>query len=110
MGDSSMSAVDVADALGRSVHWLYEHRQRLVAEERMPPPLHAGAMPLTWNTAQINAWLDRNLSKELQVTCAAYRAAVIAAKQARNPASDDLTIADARSRLDQRFSGKQRAQ
>jgi hypothetical protein len=101
----AMSASQLAAELGRKPEWLRAHWQRLVRERRIPKPI-AGADggPLSWNTAQVSAFLDRELPVALRSAAAAYRAALAAAElELVTNHSEELATVEARQRLDARF-------
>jgi predicted DNA-binding transcriptional regulator AlpA len=106
----ALSAKEVAAEFGKSADWLYGHWPRLVKEKRLPRPI-SGLMgsneALKWNSAQVFAYLDRDLPAAMKTATAAHRAAALAAQEAcMNHATDhaiDVSVADAAMRLDQRF-------
>lgn len=97
MTEPTLTAAEVAAELGRTVGWLLEHRQALQKDQHMPRPLPGGP-PLVWDRAQIYAWKDRGLPRDLRIAAMAYRAAEAAARGTTgdgNPA-----VAAAREKLD----------
>lgn len=100
-----LTAPELADELGRSTHWLYEHWRDLGKSERMPAPLHAGKSPLVWNRAQIYAWLDRKLSRTEREAAAAFRAAAAAAAEVRITGDGAVEDAEWRAKLDAHYAG-----
>lgn len=101
-----MTVTELADELGRSTSWLYEHWRTLSRRERMPHPLHTGASPMVWSRAQIYAWLDRGLSREQRLAAAAYRAAAAAAAGTRHVSADAMADDESRARLDTLLLGE----
>lgn len=101
-----LTVAELAGELGRSPTWIYEQWPALVANRKMPAPLHdCGA--LVWNRAQIYAWLDRNLPEPERIAAQAYRAAAAAAAQAHHVTDDVLDMQRARAALDRRFAKSQ---
>lgn len=91
---------DVARELGRSEDWVARNYTFLVDKKGMPAPLHPNGT-LTWSPPGFYAWLDSRLPPALRPHAAAYRAALEAATA---KPSDD--VAEARARLDARFTEK----
>ena len=81
------------------LEWLHDNRAKL-EKNGMPSPL-PGDRPLVWDRAQIYAWKDRNLRRELRIAAMAYRAAEEAARN--STMTDDVEAAD-RARLDAIFA------
>ena len=96
----ALSLRDVARELGRTEDWVQRNWQQLVADKKMPPPLHPTGS-LQWSAPGFFAWLDRDLPAPLRPHAAAYRAAYDAATA---PPQDD--VADARERLNKRFADR----
>lgn len=103
MSGPALSADDLAEELNRSVSWLYENWRELVSTEKMPAPLLNGRAPLSWSRAQIYAWLDRDLPKDIKLAAAAYRAAAAAAANTRHTPRSVLQDAEDQAALDQRY-------
>lgn len=103
MAARSLTATQVAAEFGRSRDWLYAHWQRLVASEKMPPPVQEDGC-LAWNAAQFYAWLDRDLTPPQRAACAAYRAAMDAYRGEPDPA-DTTYVAHRRAALSRQFEG-----
>lgn len=101
-----LNAEELAEELGRTKSWLYEHWRELVSEKRLPPPLLGGAMPLTWDRAQFYAFKDRTLTRPEQVAAAAYRAARDAADNSRVVATRSRRVVSDASALDAKFHGE----
>lgn len=59
MRSDPMPLAELAARLGRSRDWLYRHRNRLHADDGLPPPLTRGGRPM-WDRASIEAWLTRH--------------------------------------------------
>ncbi len=75
----TLNTAQLAAQIGKSKDWVYHNWKKLV-QDGMPPPIQDGQ--LIWSAVQVYAWLDRNLSDDLKITVAAYRAATEAAKTA----------------------------
>jgi predicted DNA-binding transcriptional regulator AlpA len=103
MSGPALSAEDVAEELNRSVSWLYVNWRGLVSDHQMPPPLLNGQSPLSWSRAQIYAWLDRDLPKDMKQAAAAYRAAAAAAANIRHTPRSALQDAEDQAALDRRY-------
>jgi predicted DNA-binding transcriptional regulator AlpA len=99
-----LTAAELADELGRSSSWIYEHWKRLCKSERLPHPLHAAATPLIWSRAQVYAWLDRDLDKAQRIAAQAYRAAAAAAASTPHVSAHALADDAWRAKLDTRFA------
>lgn len=106
MAGPTLSAAEVAEELGRSTGWLYEHWRTLAKQQRFPHPLLGGATPLTWSRAQVYAWLDRDLSRDQRIAAAAIRAAEAAAAGVRHVTRDETQVADDRAALDRQFASQ----
>ena len=78
MPSRALTAAEVAKEFGRSTAWLDENWERLVAKRIIPPPLIEEGH-LTWSKAQLWAYLDKPLPREVQSLVAAHRAALDAA-------------------------------
>jgi len=104
MPGPTLTVAELADELGRSQSWIYEHWQAEAKAGRLPRPLNAGKSPLTWSRAQVYATQDRDLSPIQRIAAQAYRAAAAAAAAA--PHVDRSQIEDAawRAKLDAKFS------
>lgn len=98
----AMSAEEVAAELGYSKSWVYENWKRLVAEGKLPPPLHE-AGHLVWSKAQVWAYLDRSLPKDMRALTAAHRAALEAASVPPAKRYAEITIEQHRAELDREF-------
>jgi predicted DNA-binding transcriptional regulator AlpA len=97
----TLSAAELADELGRSTAWLYDHWEALVKTQRLPRPIHQGT-PLMWSRAQVYAWLDRDLPASQRAAAAAWRAAFDAARSAAGTDRADV-VADQRAALERRY-------
>lgn len=104
MPGPTLTAEELAEELGRSVSYVYEHWRRLKKEDRLPHPLNGGKPPLVWSRAQVYAWLDRGLDKEARIAAQAYRAAAAAAASTRHVPAATLEEERWRAHLDQKFA------
>lgn len=99
MPGPTLTADELADELGRSTDWLYDHWRDLVTRKQLPPPLHE-TVPLAWSRAQVHAFLDRGLNRDQQAAAAAYRAAAAAAEHARHTHRGTERVRRSRAQLD----------
>jgi hypothetical protein len=104
MTDRALTAEQLAAWFDRSKPWLYENWQRLVAEGKLPPPL-LEAGHLVWSEAQVSAYLDRPLPKDIRPLAAAHRAAFEAAAAAPKDHSEAERIQRDRETLSRRRMG-----
>jgi hypothetical protein len=107
MTDRALTAEQLAAEFDRSKAWIYENWQRLVAEGKLPPPL-IEAGHLVWSKAQVWAYLDKKLPKDIRPYVAAHRAAFDAAAAAPKDHAEGDRIARDRERLDRRHLRGQR--
>ena len=103
MSGPTLSADELAEELGRSVAWLYGKWDVLVSQHGLPMPLLAAKPPLTWSRAQVYAWLDKDLPKDMRLAAQAYRAAAAAAANARHVPAAALRDELDRTDLDRRY-------
>jgi transposase-like protein len=108
MPQRALTIDDIAREFGRTRAWAYENWRRLVADGRLPAPLHGDGEGLAWSAAQVYALLDKKLTKPQRTAAAAYRAAFEAAA-ASDATLIDTSEADARARLQQRYVKDQAA-
>lgn len=108
MPGPTLTVDELAEELGRSKGWIYEHWRDLCRQHKMPAPLH-DEVPLRWSRAQVYAWIDRGLSREQRAAAAAYRAAAAAAEGSRHTHEREARVADSRARLEARLSTEESA-
>lgn len=101
-----LNAAEVAAEFGRSRDWLHRHWRELVRAKKLPPPVSGGAdaRDLAWSAAQVYAVLDKDLPPPLKAAAAAYRAAASAYIATHTDPDAGRDEANARARLDRRFS------
>jgi len=106
MTGPSMGVVELARELGRTDNWLLNHWRELVMEKKMPAPINGGRQgtgTLVWSRAQIYAWLDRDLTPQMQIAAAAYRAAAAAAAGVYHTGGEERAIAEHHDRLMKKY-------
>jgi len=99
-----LSARDVAEELGRSTEWLYANWRKLKDDENLPAPISGGGRgsELKWSAVQFYMWMDKDLPKALRDSCAAYRAAIEAARL--TPATSASALVDEwEAKLEEKF-------
>lgn len=92
MTEPTLTAAELAAELGRSVAWVLEHRQAMQKMLHMPRPLPGGP-PLVWDRAQIYAWKDRALPRDMRIAAMAYRAAEAAARGVTDDGTSAVAVA-----------------
>lgn len=102
MPSPALTAAEVAAEFKCSKTWIYDNWRRLVAEKRLPPPIMETGH-LVWSAAQVYAYLDKKIPKDLRPFVAAHRAAMNAAASA--PADREATedVEYWREKLDRRY-------
>lgn len=105
MPGPTLTVEELADELGRKRTWIYDNFEDLCRHHGLPRPLLGGRAPLTWDRAQVMAWKDKKLPKELQASAAAFRAAFAAAEGERLTHSGNARVSADRAALDDRFPG-----
>jgi hypothetical protein len=96
----TMTAVELADELGRKVGWIHDNWRAEVEARRLPAPLNGGAPPLVWDRAQVYALRDRPLRPEHRALAVAYRAAVAAAEASHADSGAADRMVESRAHLD----------
>jgi len=109
MPGPTFTVAELADEIGRSASYVYEHWRDLAKRREIPHPLNGGGSPLVWSRAQVYALIDKGLTRDERIAAAAFRAAAAAASETRITGKADLNVIDAAQILDRRFARKEGA-
>lgn len=104
MPGPTLTVSELADEIGRSVSYVYEHWRDMAKRKEIPHPLNGGRAPLAWSRAQLYALIDKSLTRDERIAAAAFRAAAAAAAETRLTNKGELEVLEATEKLNQRFS------
>ncbi len=104
MPGPTLTLSELADEIGRSESYVYEHHRAMAKRREIPHPLNGGKPPLAWSRAQLYALQDRDLTREERIAAAAFRVAAAAASATRLTNKGDLEIIEAAELLNNRFA------
>lgn len=109
MPGPTLTLAELADELGRRENWVSRNWPDMVQRRELPPPISTNK-PHIWNRAQVYAYLDQHLPREMRAAAAAYRAAFAAA--CNTPMASRATLIEAQweHRLNARFADDHQTQ
>lgn len=108
MPGPTLTVDELAEEIGRSSSYVYEHWRELAKRRLIPHPLHGGRPPLAWSRAQVYALLDKELTPKERVIAQAWRAAAAAAAGTRHITRSELEEIEWTDRLNARFAKESR--